>query len=287
MSRSCWALLLVVCAAVVRLYGQPPQAPDQKPLAFEVASIKRGQPGTQRFGVNIRGSEVRAVNMPLRLIVNWAYNIQPVIRHDIVEGGPGWIDTDGFDIVAKALARPSADDARQMMRALLAQRFKMRLHTENRDVPVFALVLAKKDGSFGPGLKRSAHDCAALNEAFQNNKFGVPRSAECGLRRQGDPRLRTVWHGSGGMAVLIYSISRERDIDRRIVDRTGLTGTFDIDLTFDSARPRLEGLNEITPSDDGTSVFTALQEQLGLKLEARHDAVAATVIDHVEKPTPD
>ena len=258
-------------------------------LEFEVASIKPAVPGSQRFGVNYRGnSQVTAVNMPLRLIVTWAYNIQPTVRHDILEGGPSWIDTDGYDVVAKVPGgRRSMDEARQMMRTLLATRFKLRLHTENRAVPVFALVLAKKDGSFGPGLKRSTHDCAALNEAFENNKFGVARPAGCGLQRQGDPSLRTVWHGSGGMAVLIYLISRERDIDRRIVDRTGLEGTFDIDLTFSPARPGQDGRGEIQVPDGGTSLFTALQEQLGLKLEARRDAVTATVIDSAERPVPE
>ena len=270
---------LAIALGLVTLNAQTPE--------FDVASVKPGAPGSPQLGVSVAGSQVTATNATLRRLVAWAYNILPA-RHDILDGGPAWIDTDSFAIVAKTPGRPSMDDARQMMRQLLAQRFKLRLHTEKREVPVFALVLAKKDGAFGPGLKRSTHDCAAINEAIAAGRIGIARTADCALRNQGNV-AQTAFRGSGGMAALIFVISRGRDIDRPIVDRTGLTGTFDIDLTFNAVRLAQPGSGnaEIPVPAEGTSLFTALQEQLGLKLESRRDTVTATVIDSAERPTPD
>jgi uncharacterized protein (TIGR03435 family) len=252
-------------------------------LEFDVASVKIGS--GERIGVGIRGEEVRATNLPLRTIVQWAYGIRPLRREGLLEGGPAWIDSDGFDIVAKAPMRLSLDQARAMMRALLSDRFKLRVHTEARQTPVFALVLAKKDGALGPGLRRSARDCSAYSAAVLNGEFNNEfRRDGCELKNVG-PGMAI--RGSATLPVMLPLISRGREIDRPIVDRTGLAGTFDIELTFTPVRPGIPGRGEIPVPADGTSLFTALQEQLGLKLESARVPMDVVVIDSVERPTPD
>jgi len=252
---------------------------------FEVASVKPGLPGGQRVGVGIRGDELRATNMPLRLIVQWAYNIRPQTHEGVLEGGPAWIDSEGFDLAAKAPARLSMDDAKAMLRALLAERFKLRVHKETRELPVFALVLAKKDGALGTGLRRSERDCSAFSAAVLNGDLGTDlRRDGCGLRNVGPGNMAI--RGSAALPVMIPLISRGREIDRPIVDRTGLTGTFDIELKFSPIRPGVRG-QEVPVPVEGTSLFTALQEQLGLKLEPQRGSIDVIVIDTVDRPTPD
>ena len=273
--------VVVACAALLV------QSASAQKLEFDVASVKAGQPGGERIGVGIRGDELHATNLPLRTITQWAYNIRPLMRTGgVLEGGPAWMDTDGFDIVAKAPKRPSIDEARVMLLALLADRFKMRVHKETREVPVFALVLAGKDGRLGPGLRRSERDCSQFSAAVENGDFGTEfRRDGCTLRNTGGGG--TALRGSAAIPVLIPLISRGREIDRPIVDRTGLTGTFDIELTFNPVRPGLPGRGEIPVPADGTSLFTALQEQLGLKLESSRGPLDVIVIESVERPTPD
>jgi uncharacterized protein (TIGR03435 family) len=274
--------VIAVCAALLLT----PASAEK--LEFDVASVKAGTAGSERIGVGIRGNELHATNLPLRTITQWAYNIRPLFRTGgVLEGGPSWMDTDGFDIVAKAPRRPSIDEAREMLRALLADRFKMRVHKETREAPVFALVLANKDGKLGPGLRRSERDCSQFSAAVENGDFGTEfRRDGCNLRNAGGVGV-TVLRGSAAIPVLIPLMSRGREIDRPIVDRTGLTGTFDIELTFNPVRPGLPGRGEIPVPADGTSLFTALQEQLGLKLEASRGPLDVIVIDSVERPTPD
>jgi uncharacterized protein (TIGR03435 family) len=272
---------------VLFLRGQTTTATSSEAaLQSEVASVKPGRRGSERIGVGIRGGEVRATNMPLRFILQWAYNIRPQFHQGTLEGGPAWIDSDGFDIVAKAATRLTIDEARAMLRALLAERFALRVHKEARQVPVFALVLAKNDGALGPGLRRSNRNCAAFSAAVENGDFNTElRRDGCGLRNTA-PSVTAI-RGSAAIPVLIPLISRGREIDRPILDRTGLEGTFDIELTFSPIRPGLPGRDLPTPATANPSLFTALQEQLGLKLESTKGPVDVIVIDHVEKPTPD
>src|SRR5437667_4264997 len=144
------AFIALVCAALL-----VPIAAAQT-LEFEVAAIKPAQPGSQRFGPNFQGTQLRSSNTTLRQLTEFAYRIRPLLHEGKLEGGPAWMDTDGFDIAAKPPKSSTADELRAMMRALLADRFKLRVHKETRDTPVYALVLAKKDGALGRGLRRSA-----------------------------------------------------------------------------------------------------------------------------------
>lgn len=269
--------VVTVCAALSLQFA------SAQTLEFEAASVKPGPAGGTRYALNFRGEELRVGNLPLRAIAEWAYDISPQFHRGILEGGPSWIDSETFQIVAKASSPLTANDARAMLRALLADRFKLRAHTVSRDTPVFALVLAKKDGALGSGLRRSEKDCSAFSNAFaRGEQRGVQplRVNGCDFRSVGGPNGNTI-HGTITLDAFIPLISRARDIDRPIVNRTGLDGTFDINLEW--TQPRVAG----AAPPDGPSIFTAVQEQLGLKLESQRVPMDVVVIDSVERPTPD
>jgi uncharacterized protein (TIGR03435 family) len=273
------ALVIVACAALLL------QSTRAQRLEFEVASVKLGDPGAQRTSLNFRGEELRVGNLPLRGIAEWAYDIRPLFHRGLLEGGPSWIDNETFAIVAKASSPLSADVGRAMLRTLLADRFKLRVHTVSREMPVFALVLARKDGALGPGLRRSDKDCAAFSTAVmkaEQSGVGRLRVNGCDYRAGGGPGGITI-HATIMLDAAALLMSRSRDIDRPIVNRTGLDGTYDLDLHFTERQTVTSG---VVPAD-GASIFTAVQEQLGLKLDSQRMPMDVVVIDSVERPMPD
>jgi uncharacterized protein (TIGR03435 family) len=214
-------------------------------IRFEVASIKPGTPGM--IGPNIYNptrERFAVESITTKALIGYAYDV----REFQISGGPGWLRSEEYTIVA----RPGGDAGRErilaMVRNLLAERFQLTVHHESKEMPVLELVIAKG----GPKLRPS------------------PR-ADGPEVRGGRSRLiaRNVT-----MEMLAAQLAG-RVLVRPILDRTGLKGAFDVDL-------------EWTPDenpDAGPSVFTALEEQLGLKLEARKGPVDVLVIDHVERPT--
>ena len=224
------------------------------------------------------GGRYTATNVTLRALVRSAYGVQ----HDAqLVGGPSWIDTDRFDIVAKAEGSPSTDvfrdQARLMLRTLLADRFKLVLHRETRELRIYALVVARGDGKLGPQLRPSTvAECSArtLPNTPANNDASA--AIPCG---SGFARTRHLAARAVVFSVLSTNISNVAD--RPVADRTGLTGAFDWELQW-SAEP--------TPkpeAPDALTLFTALQEQLGLRLESARGPVEVFVIDSVERLSPD
>jgi uncharacterized protein (TIGR03435 family) len=194
----------------------------------------------------------------------------------------------GYDIVAKLEGNPQVvppgsgiDPARLAMRALLADRFKLQLHRDTKQVDVYALVLVKP-GAVGPALKPSTQDCAAQAEASRRNNGVLPPGASfCGFSG-GSGRIKF-----GGLPSSQIAAALNNYAGRTVVDRTGLTGSWEFELTFaPEGGPGPPGVDPPAPSD-APSLFTALEEQLGLKLESVKGPVEVLVIDHVEKPTPD
>ncbi len=273
-------------------------------VKFEVASVRPNTSSNTRARVEMQpGGRYTVTNVPLRTLVINAYGLQATQ----LLGAPDWI-AERFDIIAKAdeelgpleLGPPASREApsreQLMMRSLLAERFKLSVHRESRDMPVYHLVLARNDGKLGPELKPSSIDCRALIEArmAQGLKPEPPQPGErpqCGA-----------WVGFGELTAggqplreLISLLSAT--VQRNVVDRTGLSGNFDIHLkwTPDQLPPRPAGLpadqpvrmNGVVIDPNGPSIFTALQEQLGLKLEPARGPVEVLVIDHVERPVAD
>jgi uncharacterized protein (TIGR03435 family) len=210
-----------------------------------------------------------------------------------IVGGPNWLATDRFDIVAKppdGITGP--EQIRPMMRALLADRFKLVAHNETREMPIFSLVVARADGKLGPKLSDAKVDCEAR---FAAARRGGPPSAfpapgqpiECGFMI--GPGNMNV----GGMPMLELARSLSPMVGRIVIDKTGLKGRYDFQMTY---APEGRGFGpgpgpggaEPPPVDPNTpSLFTALQEQLGLKLESERGPVDVVVIDRIEQPTED
>jgi uncharacterized protein (TIGR03435 family) len=234
------AIVSLIGTAQVPLEAQTNAAAPQ----FEVASIKPSPPGSRgptiynptlvRFAID---------SITPKGLIAYAYDV----RDFQILGGPRWLASDQYDIVAKPECDARGERILAMVRSLLAERFRLVLHRESKEMPVFGLVIAKG----GPNLRPS-----------------VGRGPEV---RGGRGRLvaRNVT-----MGILAAQLA-DRVLGRPVLDRTGIAGEFDVDL-------------EWTPdesTDIGPSIFTALQEQLGVKLEAQKGVVDVLVIDHVERPS--
>jgi uncharacterized protein (TIGR03435 family) len=230
--------------------------------------------------------------MTLKGLVQFAYRVQSFQ----VTGGPGWMDSDRFDIVAKGDEKDdgnafSGDQSGRptitqlMLRALLADRFKLAVRNEPRDQQMYALIVARADGRLGSDLRRSTTDCADVNPQALDKARAADRSAvTCGIRLG----LGTMAMGGATLSQLATTLSGL--MDRSVVDRTGLEGTFDGSLkwTPDQSTPGLAVKAGFAPAGlvdpNGPSLFTAVQEQMGLKLDSRKGPVDVVVVDRAERP---
>ena len=173
------------------------------------------------------------------------------------------------------------------MRTLLADRFKLVVHHETRQLDMYALTKVKADGSLGPALKPASGDCSPA--AFAARRGGPPPPSGppptvCGMQ-QGPGRIRF-----GGFPLSLFATGISNRVGRAVVDRTGLTGNWDFELTYAAelapgALP--PGAPPPPPDPDAPDLFTAVREQLGLKLDSTKGPVEVLVIDSVERPTPD
>ena len=218
---------------------------------FEVASVKRNISGTGNYDVRNQPGRVTFVNMTLRELIRGVYRLP---SYQMVENGEAWITTDRWDILAKAADEAPIERMIVMMRALLADRFTLVTHRETREMPTYGLVLSRPDGAFGPALHRSTLDCVA-----QSNLCGV--IAENGRFKATGRTMNDLARNLAPMA------------QRLVEDKTGVPGIFDLEFTWNDT--------------DGPSLFTALQEQLGLRLDSQRGPVDVLVIDSAQRPTED
>jgi uncharacterized protein (TIGR03435 family) len=220
--------------------------------------------------------------LPIFSLISRGYDV-PESR---IIGLPNWTRTVFFDINAVAGRQPSFDEHDAYYRGLLEDRFNAIVHTESRELPVYALVLAREDGRLGPGMRRSDVDCGPVLEAARARVEAGERPAPpapgqrptCGSI--GGPGGFTA--GAAELASLTGLLVMAGGLDRPVVDRTGLTGRFDIDFKSAPMRPAPNA-----PASDLPSVFTAVQEQLGLELEPTTAPIPVLVIDRIEMPTED
>jgi uncharacterized protein (TIGR03435 family) len=253
--------------------------------AFEVASIKANKSEERPANAVQAGGRYVAKRVTLRQVIRLAY--VPLLPPQIV-GGPSWIDSDRFDIEARASGNPSGDEMRAMIKTLLADRFTLRVHAEQRDTSIYALVLARSDGKLGSKLQRSALDCSNPSAATQSPAPVDPAAApQCGFRlgirafTNGAPVQMMITGKGVTMTQIATQLSSMGPVGRMVIDRTGLMGGFDVDL---QASSDTSGTAAAVPSDV-PSLFTALPEQLGLKLESTTGAIDFLVIDDAEHPT--
>ena len=257
------AIVSVLLIALARL----PSAQDAPARpAFEVASIKQSNSldrGNGRSGWE-PGGRFRGVNVPGDVLVSIAYGTpQRILLGYQVVGVPGWLSSARYDIVGKVRSDLASSDLFELgakgplfLRSLLEDRFKLKIHHEQRQLQRYRLVRAKSDGTFGPQLRRST--CATAPETMCKFDYLAGRMTFDGMT----------------IARLVDELAGK--VDRVIVDDTRLTGPFYIDLEWSP-----------DPASGKADIFTALQEQLGLKLEPERGAVDVVVIDSIERPTED
>jgi uncharacterized protein (TIGR03435 family) len=258
-------------AAVAQDAAPQLMAADGKPMAFDVVSVKPNHSGAGPMSIVSppMGDGVTITNMPLENILKWAFGI--FSDDKVLLGIPGWAAQERFDVTAKvsdadlAAFRKITDPIQRtpMLQSILVERFQLKFHYEMKELPVYALVIGKN------GMRMTE-----IQPAIGPNgmKLGGGREVGRGLiRSMGQP-----------MKPLVNALTTE--LGRPVVDRTGLTGyyTFTLRWTSDEGNPTAGD----PPKDTSApSIFTAVQEQLGLKLEPKKAPVQVLVIDHLERPS--
>jgi uncharacterized protein (TIGR03435 family) len=280
--------LVFVLALSATLLAQ--QAPAPQP-AFDVVSIKPSQPGAPNRLPRITPGRVELSNTTLKQLIGTAYSRFAFDTREIV-GGPSWIDSERFDIVATMERPPQLDgfamlgELSGMLRAVIEQRFGVKAHNEQREGDVYTLTYARSDRKTGAGLRQVPDACAAALKELTGAAPPPRRSGPppCSF---GGPPGRLI--GTGVTIVMVANVLSGH-AGRTVVDRTGLAGSFDFELNFDPSSSAQAPPGEPPgpqPRDDSKpSLFTALQEQLGLKLEPTRGPVDVLVVDSAERPTP-
>jgi len=251
---------------------EPPPAPKRMPAnakpEFAVATIKPTRPDAPRGGYGIRGEEVTTIAVTVNWMIKLAFNVH---AHQI-SGGPAWLDSERYDTVGKPdiPGQPNRDQMKLMVQKLLADRFQLRFHIEKKELPVYAMVVAKS----GPKITVSAGD--------PNDFPGIGFGREPGV-------LSLVGRNTGlnGVANGLQS----NILDKPVVDQTGLTGRYDFTMrwTPDATQwanfgvPATANPNDLDAPPD---IFTAFEQQLGLKLQPTKAVVDVMVIDRIERPSP-
>jgi len=265
-------------------------------LTFDVVSVKRTRPDAGASIVGGGRGQYQAINVPLRVTITNAWNLRD---HQIV-GAPDWLASDRFDIVAKEPAGTFTDEQRrQMIQALLIERFKLQAHLETREMPLYNLVLLRADGRLGPDLKPTAVDCAALRKeraAAAATPADPPRQTPtidervpCSQRGFFGPQGVTI--NASGRTLEQIATALGTYADRPVANKTGLKGEYDMLLKF---RPEAGGpIGGLAPPlsttgdpvSDLAALGVAVREQLGLRLEPARGPVQVLVVDSISPPT--
>ena len=272
---------------------------------FDVVSVK---PNTQGAGgptfVDVQpGGRFIATNIPLAFLIGQAYRVQQFQ----ITGAPAWMASERFDIEARAsgelATRPDPNPAappgrlQLMLRAMLADRFKLKTHIEPRESQAYDLVLARADKKLGPKLVPSEVDCAAEQAAARAAGGPAPAFPPAGAPMRCGMRMMPGNISGGAIPLTQLALQLSNITGKTVTDRTGLAGNFDVNLSFlpDRLPPRPAGtpddqpivLNGVAIDPNGPNIFTAVQEQLGLRLEAVKGSIDMLVIDNLEHPTSD
>jgi uncharacterized protein (TIGR03435 family) len=300
--------IVALCVGLACVVGALRPAGAQAP-AFEVASVKPSNPNPSD---PLRGApmvlpalgRLTATNATLRMLVMSAFQKQPFE----LTGGPQWQNGPKFDITATTENRTATtDQLLGMLQTLLADRFKLKTHVEKREVPIYALMLARDDRRFGQKLKASTAECPDFKTQRQEQLEALAKGglgALAAMRpKPGENRPCTVASAPAGpglvgikatgqtMALLATVLTQL--VGRPVIDKTGLEGLYDFEFTVDLqtlVRMAAElGISNPMPTNlpEGPSLMTQLQEDLGLKLDSQRGPGEVLVIDSAEMPTPD
>ena len=236
-----------------------PQRPSGQ-AAFDVASIKESKSLASGGGMRLMpDGGIRAQHIPARFLITIAFDLK---GFQLI-GAPDWLATTYYDVSAKPEGTATRAQTFAMLQQLLIDRFKLVYHREPREIDGYSLVQARP-GTLGPNMKPSALDCSQ------------PPAATTPRCREG--RITETSMKGSGVSTWNLLLVLAAEIGAPIVDNTQLTGTFDVDLRWST---------EMAPANDLPTISTAIQEQLGLKLERARVTSEAFIIDRIERPTPD
>ena len=272
---------LLVALAGLSLLAQEriPAGPPANGPTFDVVSIKRVTDirTRHRWGEDPGGKFVLSGTSILPAI-QAAY---PADVPDLI-GAPAWRASESYDLTAQAGREVPKEQMTAMLRAMLADRFKLLVHYEMQERPVYALMIARADGRLGPNIKKSDLDCDAIQAARRAGSKEPPPATSngapaCGFSMSGAGPGLELLMGARPLSALAGSIGSSAG--RVVVDKTGLKGNYDMTLNY---APQAGA--DVAPGDS-PNVFTALQEQLGLKLESDRAPLKILVIDRIERPT--
>jgi uncharacterized protein (TIGR03435 family) len=255
--------------------------PSSRPQ-FEVASIKPNRSLTPpRAG--FRANAFEAVNATARQLITLAYGSDHQNVVDEIIGGTAWLDSERFDVSARAAIADGAGNqaqGRAMLQTLLENRFNLRVHRERQERPVYRLVIAPGDRPLGAGLKRAPLDCSTRAD---RRPAGTPGIMYCGIDRA--PGRST----GRSMPMRLLADTLSSRVGRNVIDETGLSGEWDWDLEWSpgpSEPVSPDGITTPLAPQDGPSIFAAVQEQLGLRLESGRALLDVLMIDAIERPSP-
>ena len=268
------AVTLVSLAAQERI----PAGPAPNDPTFDVVSIKRvTELRTSRSIGDQPGGRFVLSGLAIAPVIRTAY---PADISDLINA-PDWVNNETYDLTAQAGRDVSRQEMEALLRTMLADRFKLAVHYEMQERPVYALTLARPDGRLGPNIRRSNLDCDAIQAARRAGSKEQPPATS-----NGAPACGMSMRGTGGMEVLLgarplstLASSFGTGPGRVVIDKTGLMGNYDITLNY-LPQPQADA-----PPDAPPNVFTALQEQLGLKLEPDRAPLKVLVIDRIERPS--
>jgi uncharacterized protein (TIGR03435 family) len=259
--------LFIVLGGIASAQSTP--IPTSTDVAFEVASVKQNKSGERNSSTSGRAGAFTATNVTAQQLIVYAYRL----RNFQLTGGPGWLGSDRFDIQARAPASSQQDNP-AMTRALLRDRFRLVVHSETKQEQVYALVVDRSDGRLGPQLKPSTKVCQSA----------LPGTANpCGMNTSVNDAGGTLVGNGQTMEQLVGALGNF-GLNRMVINRTGLTGSFDIELKW---RPDDLRSANAAQGSDLPSIFAALPEQLGLRLDSQRGPVEFLYVDRIERPAPD
>ncbi len=247
--------------ATARYVSAQGTAHEKKTLVYDVSTIKPNNTGSGSVSISINDETLYATNVSVKMMLQNSFGI----RQDIIYGLPSWAGSKRYDIVAKISDADAAslrvltrDDRKNMMMQLIAERFQLKSHIETKELPTFDLVVAKGGIKFHETPKTAPED--------KRDSMHVNNTEMTGY----------------GVQMVSLTKMLEGQVERNVVDKTDLKGNYDLHLKW---RREEDGPTAGTTDDPAPSIYTALQEQLGLKLQPSKGPVDTLVIDHIEEPT--
>lgn len=290
---------LAIVFGVFVVAQTPSPAPVASPAApprYEAATVKRNRDGGMVVSISTNAGQFQASNVTVSVLLNQALRVPPAQ----IIGVPDWAQSERYDVVAKMPPGITlvAGVQQEMLRALLEERFKLTTHKETRELPMYALVVARSDGRLGPDLSPSKNDCTPGRGRGAGGPPAGPPSAPPAFGRGARPPCGTMQGpgllSAGGMTLARLAEMLAGNLGRLVVDKTGLAGFYDLDIVYTPDQipqappgPVPQGFQMPVIDPNGPSLTTAIQEQLGLKLESTRGPVEVTVIDRIDRPSED